>query len=1315
MKLKLFYFYMIFFAPLVVLSQSIKPYLQAAKPTSIYVNWKTDNGNNPTVTYGVEPDNLLFTATGTTENLEPKDTDYSAPYHYHSVKLTDLSPNTGYYYQVFSGTEDASDVHYFKTPPALGDDTGVLRFIALGDHQIINYNGEPYYKYNQLVQAAKAKAEELYGAPLADHFNLIMNDGDQVDLGKLQHYEKIHFEKTSYITPDLPLITAVGNHEVYGGSYQNGPIQAYYDHFILDDEWTYGGINSGTERYYAYQLANVLFVVVDTELTNTTQLDWVDSVMDYASADDTVDWIISICHRPYEAEQYSNDYSSWFGNSVLPLLQGSDKYMLHMAGHHHLYARGQFKNHNGYHMISGGTAWPQYWGDSSNEDDREETQGTWSDFAFQLIEIDNTTNEMSVQSYTIGSLFSEKDSELLDEFHFKKDEALPNQPEITNTIEASIQLPYTLESSAFSTTTDYVLNSTQFQVSSTEDFSILNIDSFRHVDNYYGPGEANDVTVNIGEGDGILNYTIPEFYLNNGDFFARVRHRDDNLGWSTWSEPIAFTIEGSTDGDPLIYLDQNSYANNASIGLTFINGPGGNTDWIGIYSADTEPGDSPSTAWSYVNGQASGVKTFSIATSGIYYATFLINDGYEEITDRVYFWVGNIPTLSTDFEAYEVGADVTISFSNHPNNPTDWIGIYKVGDAIGEGNETLALTVETDLEEVLATGLDNAYYYAVYHVEGTYLTAGAPISFQIGEEIATISTVKTTFSVGEPITIEFMDGPGIEKDYIGVIIEDGTPAGTDNLWTYKYFGGLTAGSTTITGIDYVQGGPNQLPIVGTYYLAMFTNDSYTQVSNAIPITITADPAMYLDATIVNEGEAFDIHFVNAPGNSTDWLGIYFEGQSPGGPTSQDWSYINGEINGSRTFTLENGGNYFVALMENDSYNEVASRVEFIVRSTPVLSPTQTIFAGEEDVLIELVSGGMTNVEDWIGIYEAGSEPSPSTLVQSLSVNNAPGFYNMGTLEEGLYYATYHTEGSYEEVGTRANFQVGSVVIALGMDAIDYYIGDALTFTVSQASGNNQDYVAIFDSGENPEADVAYSFVNLGVVTEGSVIMDGSSSTPGSENYLPQEEGAYFAVVIDGITGGEISNRVSFTESAKPMATMETTQIGVGESLTVTYANGPGNSADWVGVYLVGQTPGNGAYSTTWEYVDANNFTDGTLTLSGINTEGSYFLALFENDGYTEVSDRFYFEVVNTLGVALQEKARHKVIIYPNPSIGIAYIKAQSEITQVEVYDSNGKLVNVQKQINQSTTTLNLKSFNRGMYIVKVEVNGAWVNQKLLLK
>ncbi|MEL7161241.1 MAG: metallophosphoesterase family protein [Bacteroidota bacterium] len=525
-------------AVLTVSGQSIKPYLQGARPNSLYVNWKTDNGDNPSVVLGIDPERLDQRFTGTTFVLDPKDTSYDTPYHYHQVHLTGLRPNTGYYYRAVSGKTDQSAVHYLRTPPARGAQPDKLRFIVLGDHQVLQWEEREYKKFDQLVAAAKAKAEEVYGKPLADHVQLILNDGDQVDLGKLAHYEQLHFKKSSPLTHELPLITAVGNHETYGKTYAGGGIQAYYDHFVLDDDgFAYGGLPSNTERYYAYQLANVLFTVLDTEQGDSLQAGWLRRVVEHAAEDAGVQWIVSIGHRPYEAEQYADDYSAWVGETAMPILQTTDKFALHIAGHHHLYARGQFLNHPAYHIISGGTAWPQYWGDSKLEIDRPETQMSHSNFAFQLVEIDNAAASLRVRSYTIGSLQREKDSELLDEFYLQRGVAVPQRPTLQ-------EEDGELIGSAYVSPAGEPLNSSQFQLAADAGFVDIRHGNFRHVANWFGPlNGRTDETENVGLGQGIIRLKLATLDLAPGEYYGRVRYRDANLGWSAWSAPRRFKLE----------------------------------------------------------------------------------------------------------------------------------------------------------------------------------------------------------------------------------------------------------------------------------------------------------------------------------------------------------------------------------------------------------------------------------------------------------------------------------------------------------------------------------------------------------------------------------------------------------------------------------------------------------------------------------------------------------------------------------------------------------------------------------------------------
>ena len=84
--------------------------------------------------------------------------------------------------------------------------------------------------------------------------------------------------------------------------------------------------------------------------------------MDAAQNDGTVDWILTFSHRPYESEQYVGDISSWIKMDAVPLCMQYNKYLMHVGAHHHIYSRGQFKDVPVYNIISGGTAWDQYWG-----------------------------------------------------------------------------------------------------------------------------------------------------------------------------------------------------------------------------------------------------------------------------------------------------------------------------------------------------------------------------------------------------------------------------------------------------------------------------------------------------------------------------------------------------------------------------------------------------------------------------------------------------------------------------------------------------------------------------------------------------------------------------------------------------------------------------------------------------------------------------------------------------------------------------------------------------------------------------------------
>lgn len=196
-----------------------------------------------------------------------------------------------------------------------------MRILLMGDHQIKTRSG-----YEWLMQAAKRKVEEKYGN-VEENISMIMNIGDQVDVGTLEQYEMIHLNKSSLLSPYLPIMTAVGNHETYS----DPGMATYAAHYHYED-LEYKGIKSGTENYYAYQIGRILFVVLSTEHTGNEQKAWVRKVVDAVKSDDSVDFMISVNHRPIQAEQYIGDISAWVRNEIVPILSETPKHVLNYGG-----------------------------------------------------------------------------------------------------------------------------------------------------------------------------------------------------------------------------------------------------------------------------------------------------------------------------------------------------------------------------------------------------------------------------------------------------------------------------------------------------------------------------------------------------------------------------------------------------------------------------------------------------------------------------------------------------------------------------------------------------------------------------------------------------------------------------------------------------------------------------------------------------------------------------------------------------------------------------------------------------------------------
>ncbi len=314
------------------------PYLQTATPTSMVVRWRTDTTEGSVVTYGTEASKL--TASVKAEGISTE----------HFVQLSDLKPDTRYYYTVGpvsvaqtantknakkAGGEDAPvqpGTYSFTTPPVVGP-AKPTRVWVLGD---------PGTK-NETQAAVRDVYYKFTGTRPTDLW-LLLGDNAYPD-GTGADYQQAIFEVYPQTLRTSPVWPALGNHD---GKSANSVTQSgvYYDIFTLPTRAQAGGVASGTEAYYSFDYANIHFVCLDSQDSSRAPD---GAMMQWLKADLAAtqrDWIIAFFHHPtYTKGSHDSDRDADSGGRMndmraifLPVLEQAGVDLV-LTGHSHVYER----------------------------------------------------------------------------------------------------------------------------------------------------------------------------------------------------------------------------------------------------------------------------------------------------------------------------------------------------------------------------------------------------------------------------------------------------------------------------------------------------------------------------------------------------------------------------------------------------------------------------------------------------------------------------------------------------------------------------------------------------------------------------------------------------------------------------------------------------------------------------------------------------------------------------------------------------------------------------------------------------------------
>ncbi len=301
------------------------PYVQMTGPDRATVRWRTDVATTSRLDYGLSTAALTSTASSATLKTE------------HEITVTGLTPDTRFYYGAghSSGLLSSGSTFYFTTHPPAGT-VKPYRFWVLGDPGTGDANQtavrDAFYTWNG--------TQELAGV-------LVL--GDTVyETGTDLEFQNKFFNVYPALMRNTTFWPTFGNHDAgsASSSTQSGP---YYDSFTMPKAGEAGGVASGTEAYYSFNIGNIHFVCLDSEgssrLATGNMAAWLEQDLNA----NLEEWTVAFWHHPaYSKGSHDSDVATADSGKMknmrevfVPILENHGVDLL-LFGHEHNYQRSKF-------------------------------------------------------------------------------------------------------------------------------------------------------------------------------------------------------------------------------------------------------------------------------------------------------------------------------------------------------------------------------------------------------------------------------------------------------------------------------------------------------------------------------------------------------------------------------------------------------------------------------------------------------------------------------------------------------------------------------------------------------------------------------------------------------------------------------------------------------------------------------------------------------------------------------------------------------------------------------------------------------------
>lgn len=353
----------------------------AEGPWFIHLSWQHDPATTITIMWRSSPDiTESVVEYGLTAELEKTATGTRITYTalrqeivWHVVELTDLLPNTTYYYRC-GAPGYWSETYTFTTAPLPTDRISNFTFAVIGDTQ------GGYKIFGEILKILKDKGVRF-----------ILMTGDLTEGAGQTEFDK-WFEAAGDILASIPFMPCHGNHEMLKNT--------YFDQFALP----------GNEKWFSYDYGPIHFVhlLSQNEDFVLQQRGWL--LKDLLST--TQPWKIVLAHHPAYNSGTQHGCTEYVLNHWVDIFERG-KVDIYFAGHEHIYERtwpiraGRIDGEGVVYVITGSA------GARSREAGREWWTATSYGDGYCYILVNVTHKKLNISAYTL-------DGDLIDSFSLTK-------------------------------------------------------------------------------------------------------------------------------------------------------------------------------------------------------------------------------------------------------------------------------------------------------------------------------------------------------------------------------------------------------------------------------------------------------------------------------------------------------------------------------------------------------------------------------------------------------------------------------------------------------------------------------------------------------------------------------------------------------------------------------------------------------------------------------------------------------------------------------------------------------------------------------